>query len=133
MTESLSWTCEGNKRLELFLACPADEILYGGAAGAAKTEGLVVAAAGNDPKNNIFNNPNWKVLYLRRTFPELENSAILRSQSLYSDKGKYDGVKHRWSFQQGGILQFGHIKNEDELFKRLTALQCELRELDAKN
>lgn len=106
--------------MELFLSCPADEVLIGGAAGGGKTEALLISGLGNGDVN-IFNNPNWKTLYLRRTFPELENSAILRSQSLFSGKARYDQVKHRWTMPQGGIYQFGHIKNEDELHKHHSA------------
>ena len=106
--------------MELFLSCPADEVLIGGAAGGGKTEGLLVSGIG-DSEVNVFQNPNWKTLYLRRTFPELENSAILRTQHLFSDKGKFDSIKHRWTFPQGGIYQFGHIKNEDELSKHHSA------------
>lgn len=116
--ETLSWNTHGNKRLERFLNCPADEVLFGGAAGAGKTEGLCIEAIGDD-RQNIFNNPNWKVLYLRRTFPELENSAISRLRTLIENPGygKYDGVKHVLKVQGAGEIRFRHIKNEDDLSK----------------
>lgn len=116
----VAWDCQGNVKLEAFLKCPADEVLYGGAAGSAKSEGLVVSSIGDD-KNNIFTNPNWKVLVLRRTFPELENSIILRSQALLHDKAKYNAVKHRWTVPGGGMIQYGHIKSHDDLVKHHSA------------
>ena len=29
---SIAWDCKGNERLQSFLECPADEILFGGSA-----------------------------------------------------------------------------------------------------
>lgn len=116
----IDWDCQGNDKLTDFLTCPADEVLFGGAAGGAKTEGLIIKSIGTSD-TGFFNNPNWKVLFLRRTFPELENSAILRSQALLHDKAKYDGVKHRWTVPGGGLIQFGHIKNDDDLHKHHSA------------
>jgi len=112
----VDWDCKDNEKLKMFLSCPADEIFYGGAAGGAKSEGLMISACG-DGETGIFNNPNWRVLMLRRTFPELENSLIPRSHILFHDKGRYDGAKHRWTFPNGGLLQFGHIKNNDDVVK----------------
>lgn len=116
--ESLVWNCCGNKKLELFLSCPADEIFFGGQAGGAKSEGLCISAIGG-PDQNIFNNPNWKVLMVRRTFPELENSLISRLRVLIERPGygKYDGVKHQLSVPGGGVIRFRHIGNEDDLSK----------------
>ena len=116
--ETLTWSTHGNRRLEQFLSCPADEVFYGGAAGGAKTEGLCIESIGQGDQN-IFNNPNWKVLILRRTFPELENSIISRLKTLIEKPGygRYDGVKHQISVPGKGVIRFRHIKNEDDLSK----------------
>lgn len=120
--QKISWSLEDNESLEKFLSCPADEVLYGGAAGCAKTEGLIIESiTGGSGGENLFTNGNWKCLFLRRTFPELENSAILRSQELLHDRAKYDAQKHRWTSPVGGIIQYGHIKNDTDLVKHHSA------------
>lgn len=116
----VAWDVKDNIKLEAFLACPADEIFFGGAAGGGKSEGLLMSAVGRQ-EVGVFNNRNWNVLILRRTFPELERSIILRSQQLFSDKANYNGVSHKWKFPNGGIIEFGHIKNEDDKTKYQSA------------
>lgn len=116
----VAWECSGNPKQAAFLTCPADEILYGGSAGCGKTDALIVAATGA-PQNHLFTNPNWRVLILRRTFPELEKTIILRTHQLFSAFGKYDGNKHRWSFPGGGLVQFGHIQNNDDVIQYQSA------------
>ncbi len=110
------WECDGNIKQSLFLRCPADEILYGGSAGCGKTDALIVAATGA-PNDYLFTNPKWKVLILRRTFPELERTIILRTHQLFQGMGKYDANKHRWVMPGGGLVQFGHIQNNEDMVR----------------
>lgn len=110
------WDCKGNKQLEKFLISTAKETFYGGAAGGGKSEGIIVSALGNRVVG-IMNNKNWKVLILRRTFPELEGSLIRRAKELFYGIWKYDGQKHAGVFPSGGYIQFGHIKNDDDAIK----------------
>lgn len=121
--QEVFWDCKGNEKLELFLSCPADEVLYGGAAGGAKSEGILISALGS-PEAGFFNNPNWRVLILRRTMPELERSLILRSHQLFYGRAKYDGVKHRWTSACGAIIQFGHMEAEGDMHKYQSAEYC---------
>lgn len=110
--QNIVWSCDRNKRQARFLSCPADEILYGGSAGPGKSEALLISAFG-DSNQNVINNKNWKALLLRRTFPDLERTHIQRSMQLFTQVGgKYDAVKHRWTFSSGGLIQFGHMKSE---------------------
>lgn len=120
-SRQVEWECSENERQQFFLACPADEILYGGSAGGGKSDALIISSTGYS-QNGVFDNPNWKALLLRRTFPELEKSIIRRSQYLFHGKGKYDANKHSWDFRpNGGILDFGHIKNDDDVVKYQSA------------
>ena len=116
----IDWECSRNPKQVAFLSSPADEVLYGGQAGGAKSESLLVGALGDD-ECGVFNKPLWKALLLRRTYPELEKSLILRSHQLFSGKANYDAVKHRWTFPLGGIIEFGHIKNEEDKYKHKSA------------
>lgn len=77
---------------------------------------MAISATGA-PQNFLFTNPKWKVLILRRTFPELERTLILRTQALFNGIGKYDHNKHRWVFPGGGLIQFGHIQNDDDMIQ----------------
>lgn len=103
-----------------FLTCAADEVCYGGAAAGGKSWALLVSALG-DAVNNIFNNPNWKAILFRRTFPDLERTLIQLSMQLFAGKGKYDGQKYRWSFPGGGILQFAHMQTENDKYNYKSA------------
>ena len=113
----VAWDCKGNKKLELFLSCPADEILFGGSAGVGKTEGLLIAAIGGQG-TGLFENPSWRVLILRRTFSQVDISRLeTRAKELFNERGKYNEVKHRWTFgDKGGVIQFGHIKNSSDVY-----------------
>lgn len=118
--QQISWECSRNHKQTLFLSCPAEEIFFGGQAGGGKTDALIMSGIG-PPDNCMFTNPHWKVLCLRRTFPELERSIIFRTLELFHGKARYDGQKHRWTFPLGGIFQFGHIKNDDDVVKYQSA------------
>lgn len=80
------------------LDTPAFETLYGGAAGGGKSD-LLLALAYRHKQS----------LLLRRTFPDLERSLILRSQELYGDSSAYNASKHVWRWG-GKRIEFGHIE-----------------------
>ncbi len=70
--------------------------------------------------------PGAHVLFLRRTFPELEMSAIKVSHELLAGTGpKYDGGKHRWEFPHKGspdsVLQFGYLEKDNDVFRYYSA------------
>lgn len=92
----------------------ADIIGYGGSAGGGKTDTLLEIgqiAGLKYPKLNIG--------YFRREFPQLEGAggAILRSQELFSNTGKYNEQKHRWRFYSTrSLLQFCHCKDPNDVY-----------------
>ncbi|HHW41268.1 MAG TPA: Terminase-like family protein [Syntrophomonadaceae bacterium] len=85
----------------------ADEILYGGAAGGGKTDALLIAAI---VWCQMF--PGAWVLFLRRTFRELEEKPIPRSKELLpASVARYHETKHRWVFngRRKSVIQFGSL------------------------
>ncbi|NPV80808.1 MAG: Terminase-like family protein [Firmicutes bacterium] len=89
-----------------------DEILYGGAAGGGKTDALLIACI---TYCRLY--PGVWTLFLRRTFPELEQKPIPRSKQLIPAKwATYNETKHRWQFANGSVLQFGSLdRSGDEI------------------
>src|ERR1700679_2248941 len=103
-----SW--QPNKRQEDFFSIPDTifEALYGGAAGGGKTEGLLMLDLAKKTKEGkpLYTHPRFKSLYLRRTFPELDNEVIPRSREFYEPTGaKYNEAKKRWTWPSGAIAQ----------------------------
>lgn len=101
---------------ELFLSLPwsVKEGFYAGAVAAGKTDILLIYPA----INRWFENPRFKGLFLRRTFPELKNEVIPRSRDYFQPLGgKFNKNDHVWEFESGALLFFGHCENEDDVHK----------------
>ena len=92
-----------------FLTCPAFEVMYGGAAGGGKSDALLIAALQHCRMVGA------KVLLLRRKFIDLERSLIQKSFDFYAGRGKYDQQKHRWTFPNHAIIEFGHCQTMKDL------------------
>lgn len=93
----------------IFLASPAREILYGGAAGGGKSAGILAAAL------QYVTEPGYDAIIFRRSYADLEKPGALIPLShewLAGSDAEYDGGSHRWFFPSGATLSFGHIQNE---------------------
>ena len=96
-----------------FIFSQEDEAFYGGAAGGGKSHALLIFAALRRQKY-----PKTTGLLLRRTYPELERSLILKSHELYPQFGaKYNEQKHRWHFPNGSIQEFGFCDRDKDVYK----------------
>ncbi len=122
---SLTWI--PTKRQEAFLSIPDSlfEALGGGAAGGGKTDVLLVLPIAKKTlltNTPLYENHKFKMLYMRRTFPELEKEVIPRSLDFYKSSGAwYNDTKHRWTWPSGAIVQFGHCEHDKDVRKYDTA------------
>lgn len=106
-----------------FLELPytVKEGFYAGALGAGKSDVLLLYPI----LHRLHENPEFKGLFLRRTFPELKNEIIPRSIRLFKIVGgDYNRNDKLWSFGlnrskspmgAGGLFFFGHCENEDDV------------------
>jgi hypothetical protein len=114
-------------RQEQFLSLPLSvrEALYGGGAGSAKTDVLLLYGI----CHGWHTNPAFKQVFLRRTFPELRNEVIPRSRQIYHRFGAtLNKSDMAWTFPRpdqigsgyanaGAMIFLGQCENEDDVHK----------------
>ena len=87
------------------------EALYGGAAGGGKSELLLmlpIVYGWHEVRG--FNG-----ILFRRTFPQLEESLIPRSQEFYKPLGAtYNDTKHYWTFPSGAVVRFSYLDKDSD-------------------
>lgn len=111
-----------NPRQSLFHTSAADVVGYGGAAGGGKSMAMLAEAF-----ETCRETPGCQVMMMRRTFPELERSLILKSFELFPrDVCRYNEIKHRWIIKprtgkKDSILEFGFCKQEKDVFQYQSA------------
>jgi hypothetical protein len=113
--EVMLW--EPAPKQSMLLAAIDFEVLYGGAAGAGKSDCLLIDALGL--QQGAVYNRNYQAILFRRTFPDLRD-LIDRSQELYpymGGGGKYDKQSHIWTFPSGARVEFGHMQYDSDRFK----------------
>jgi|PlaIllAssembly_1097288.scaffolds.fasta_scaffold00047_18 hypothetical protein len=126
MAERSEW--RPNKKQEIFLAVPwtIKEAFYGGGAGSGKSDVLLVYGL----VHRLHENPKFKQVFQRRTYPELKNEIVPRSRELYA---KFGATLNRsdmvWTFPRpdqyggtggsnaGAMIFLGHCENEDDVHK----------------
>jgi hypothetical protein len=115
VAETVLW--EPSAKQSMLLSAVDFEVLYGGSAGAGKSDGLLIDALGL--QQDAIGNRNYQALLVRRTFPDLRD-LIDRSQELYpymGGGGKYDKSAHIWVWPSGARIEFGHMQYDSDRFK----------------
>lgn len=115
------------RKQETFLSLPLSikEAMYGGGAGSAKTDVLLLYGI----CHGWHENPAFKQVFLRRTFPELRNEIIPRSRQIYSKFGaSLNKSDMAWTFpapdqagsgyaNAGAMIFLGQCESEDDVHK----------------
>ncbi|WP_211922424.1 terminase large subunit domain-containing protein [Solidesulfovibrio aerotolerans] len=94
-------------------ACPANEILFGGAAGPGKSHALRFEAL-----LTCLRVPGLRAYLFRRTMPELERNHILPALAQFPRSvAQYRAAKQRFEFINGSILTFCGCPREVDVFR----------------
>jgi hypothetical protein len=104
------------KKQNDFIAIPwsVKEALYGGAAGAGKTELIIWLPL----IYQFHEHPLYKGIILRRNLKQLETELISRSKEIYpSLGGVFNDTKKKWTFPSGAVQYFGGADKEDDIRK----------------
>lgn len=116
-----------NKKQEQFLAIPNSifEALYGGGNGSGKSDVLLVYGI----VHRWHENPKFKQVFMRRTYPELRNEIVPRSREIYPKFGAtFNKTDMCWTFPRpdelggtgnrtGALIFLAHCETEDDAHK----------------
>lgn len=104
------------KKQSDFIAIPwsIKEALYGGAAGAGKTELIIWLPL----IYQFHEHPLYKGIILRRNLKQLETELISRSKEIYPSLGAvFNETKKKWTFPSGAVQYYGGADKEDDIRK----------------
>src|SRR5215510_607727 len=116
------------RKQEIFLSLPLTikEAMYGGGAGSAKTDVLLIYGLAH----GWHKHPGFKQVFMRRTFPELRNEVIPRSRQIYPKFGAtLNKSDMAWTFpapdqfggrgmsNAGAMIFLGQCEDENDVHK----------------
>ena len=92
-----------------FLACPADEIFYGGARGGGKSHGILLDFC----QHAIEHGEHVNGILFRRTYPELEDLQNKANKIFPFLNATWRAQARQWIFPSGASLKMRYLSNED--------------------
>lgn len=98
----------------LFLGCPFDELLFGGARGPGKTDSLLMSYLQNV---NLGFGPDWKGIIFRQTYKQLEE-IVAKSRRFFPSivpGARFRGGAMEWIFPKGETLKLRHAKRPTDM------------------
>lgn len=100
-----------SRNQERFCSLPFEvfEAFFGGQKGPGKSEILVLLPI----LYGFHNNPNYRGLYMRRTYADIEREVLDRQRKYYPSTGAVlNEQKKRWKWPNGAIDRLGHAETE---------------------
>mgnify|MGYP001599451725 FL=1 len=100
-----------------FMLTPAEEVLYGGAKGGGKSHALRAFGV-----NYCMTYPGATVVLFRESFPQLEETHLLRiQQEIPPSVATYATAKHDLIFPNGSIFMFRYCEKDEDARRHDTA------------
>ena len=100
-----------NPKQKLFCQARTRYVGYGGARGGGKTHVSRVKAFGG-----ALTYPGIKILFVRREYPELEQTVILPMRKMIpAELASYNSTMHMFFFVNGSTIKFGHYGDRDDV------------------
>ena len=98
------WAPQAGPQTDL-LTCPVADILYGGARGGGKTDGTI----GKCVQHHQINGGAARILYMRRTFPQLREVLQRAREILPATGATWRASDKEWQWPDGGFLRFAYL------------------------
>ena len=112
MTEPIDVSYNPQPKQRELHESPANEILFGGAAGPGKSHGLRMEGLGW-----CLRVPNLQVYLFRRTYPELVSNHIIKSWLEFPTQvAHYNKSEKYWHFQNNSMLHMCHCQYDKDVF-----------------
>jgi len=93
-----------------FCTASETEVFYGGQAGGGKSFAMVLIAA------RYINEPGYKAVIFRRTYPDLEDLIHTARQIYPAMGGKLNESRHNFVWPNGSIIMFRHLQHMKDIY-----------------